>query len=104
MGRGLPGVTGRRIRRIRGDSDCQYVRRGIRVASPPRNTTLPGIDFAKARVDLSVLLGIRPDGQCPLGLNRQRREKRSALCESWVGAIAELCMATHTSRSIFSEA
>src|SRR5947207_10601461 len=36
---------------------------------------------------LSVLLGIRPDGHCPLGLNRQPRRKRSPLCESWVSAI-----------------
>src|ERR1700694_5995039 len=33
MGRGLPGTTGQRMRQIRGDSDCQYVRRGIRAAS-----------------------------------------------------------------------
>ena len=36
---------------------------------------------------LHVLLGIRPDGHCPLGLNRQPRRKRSPLCESWVSAI-----------------
>ena len=41
-------------------------------------------DFSRR---LIVLLGIRPDGHCPLGLNRQRRGKRSPLCESWVGAI-----------------
>src|SRR6266705_5685646 len=37
-------------------------------------------------VSLSVLLGIRSDGHRPLGLNRQRRGKRSPLCDSWVGA------------------
>jgi len=30
----------------------------------------------------AVLLGIRPDVRCPLGLNRQSRGKRSSLCES----------------------
>ena len=38
----------------------------------------------------AVLLGIRPDGHCQLGLNRQPRRKRSSLCESWVGAIDPL--------------
>jgi hypothetical protein len=42
------------------------------------------------RSSVAVLLGIRPDGHCPLGLNRQPRKKRSPLCESWVGAIDPL--------------
>jgi hypothetical protein len=52
----------------------------------PRRRLLPWL-YAFFVANLGVLLGIRPDGQCPHGSDLQPRRKRSHRCESSMGGV-----------------